>query len=119
MAKALWLFGAALVVAGLCLLLYFVALLFWELGAFRNEILGAVLRPVDYALLGSPAWLTRLHIGMAIAVLGVAVGSSGVVMVRRQSTRISVERMRLEDRLRRTNLYGDDGRLEPFIGPGN
>ena len=127
--RAVWLFGAGLVVAGLLLLLNFVALLFWQFGTPKSEALGATLRFVDHSLLRPaivdpvltllpevpPAWLTSLHIAMVVALLGVALGSLGVLIAR--SARISVEKRR-ENRLRRVHQYRDAARLEPFIGPG-
>ena len=111
-----WLFGAAMVVAGLSLLLYFIAVLLWEFGGARIEELGAIVQFVDdWVSLGR---LTALHSAMALGVLGVAVGSLGVLVARRQADRISVERRGAEDRLRRAHHYRDDGRVEPFIGAG-
>jgi hypothetical protein len=128
--RAVWLFGAGLVVAGLLLLLNFVTLLFWQFGTSKSEALGATLRFVDHSLLRPaivdpvltllsevpPTWLTSLHIAMVVALLGVALGSLGVLIAR--SARISVEKRRVEDRLRRVHEYRDAARLEPFIGPG-
>jgi ABC-type Fe3+ transport system permease subunit len=130
--RAVWLFGAGLVVAGLLLLLNLVALLFWQFGTSKSEALGATLRFVDHSLLRPaivdpvltllpevpPAWLTSLHIAMVVALLGVALASLGVLIARRQTARISVEKRRVEDRLRRVHQYRDATRLEPFIGPG-
>jgi ABC-type Fe3+ transport system permease subunit len=120
-----WLFGAGLVVAGLLLLLNFITLLFWQFGTSKSEALGATLRFVDHSLLRPaivdpvltllpklpPAWLTSLHIAMVVALLGVALGSLGILISRWQTARISVE-------LRRVRQYRDADRLEPFIGPG-
>jgi hypothetical protein len=128
--RAVWLFGAGLVVAGLLLLLNFVTLLFWQFGTSKSEALGVTLRFVDHSLLRPaivdpvltllpevpPTWLTSLHIAMVVALLGVALGSLGVLIAR--SARISVEKRRVEDRLRRVHEYRDAARLEPFIGPG-
>ncbi|HEX6265438.1 MAG TPA: hypothetical protein VFZ81_00915 [Burkholderiales bacterium] len=129
-ARAVWLFGTGLVIAGLLLLLYFVALLFWQFATPGSQTLGAVLQFVDRSLLRpgivdpvlgllpAPAWLTSLHIAMAAALLGVALGSLGMLIVRWQAARISVERRRVQDRLRRVHQYRDASRLEPFFGPG-
>lgn len=133
MAGAVRLSGAVLVIAGLSLLLYFVAFLFWEFGASRNEVLGAILQFVEHSLLRPgfvdpvlrllpgvpPSLVTSLHVAMVLSLPGVVLGSLGVLIVRRQRAQISVEQMRAEDRLRRVHLYRDDGRLEPFIGPAN
>ena len=79
--------------------------------------MGAIVQFVDDWV--SLARLTSLHSAMALGVLGVAVGSLGVLVARRQADRISVERRGAEDRLRRAHLYRSEGRIEPFIGPGS
>jgi hypothetical protein len=130
--RAVWLFGAGLVVAGVLLLLNLAALLFWQFGVFKSEALGAALRFVDHSLLRPaivdplltllpkvpPARVTSLHLAMAVALLGVALGSLGVLIARGQTARIRVDKMRMQDRLRRVQGYRDAARLEPFIGPG-
>ena len=132
-ARAVWLFGAGLVIAGLLPLLYLAALLFWQFATPGSRVLGAVVRFVDQSLLRPgiadpvlsllpqlpPAWPTSLHIAMAAALLGVALGSLGMLIARWQAVRINVERRRMEDRLRRVRQYRDASRLEPYIGPGN
>jgi ABC-type Fe3+ transport system permease subunit len=130
--RTVWLFGAGLVGAGLLLLLNIVALLFWQFGTFKSQALGATLRFVDHSLLRPAivdpivsllpqipaAALTSLHIAMLATLLGLALGSFGALIARRQMARIHVEKRRVQDRLRRVPQYRDDARSEPFIGPG-
>lgn len=116
-----WLLGAGLVLAGFLLLLCFVALALRQLGALQTEALVAALSFGDSLLqpLQLPqAWLTDLRIGLALAMLGVAVAALGVLITRWQSRVIEVERERREDRLRRVQLYRESARREPYIGSG-
>ncbi|HEX6318501.1 MAG TPA: hypothetical protein VFZ84_06475 [Burkholderiales bacterium] len=121
-AKTLWLFGTGLVGAGFVLLLYFLVVIAWKAGAFRSEAVGAVVGFVDQSLiflLPAPplAAPTSLQVGMFLALVGVVLGSTGVLIAQRQAERISLEKRRAEDRLRRVHLYRQSARAEPFIGP--
>jgi len=123
-AKAIWLFGAGLVGAGFVLLLYFLVVVAWKVGAFQSEVLGAVVRFMDQSLLFLFAALplappSSLQVGMFLALVGVVLGSIGVLVVQRQADRMSLEKRRTEDRLRRVHLYRESARAEPFIGPAS
>ena len=121
-AKAIWLFGTGLVGAGLVLLLYFLVVVAWKVGAFQSEVLAAVVRFMDQSLLFLLPALplappTSLQVGMFLALVGVVLGSIGVLVVQRQADRMTLEKRREEDRLRRVHLYRASARAEPFIGP--
>jgi len=123
-AKAIWLFGAGLVGAGFVLLLYFLVVVAWKVGAFQSEVLGAVVRFMDQSLLFLFAALplappSSLQVGMFLALVGVVLGSIGVLVVQRQAERMRLEKRRTEDRLRRVHLYRESARAEPFIGPAS
>lgn len=123
-AKAIWLFGTGLVGAGSVLLLYFLVVIAWKVGAFQSEVLAAVVRFMDQSLLFLFAALplappSSLQVGMFLALVGVVLGSIGVLVVQRQADRISLEKRRTEDRLRRVHLYRENARAEPFIGPAS
>jgi len=123
-AKAIWLFGTGLVGAGFVLLLYFLVVIAWKVGAFQSEVLGAVVRFMDQSLLFLFAALplappSSLQVGMFLALVGVVLGSIGVLVVQRQAERMRLEKRRTEDRLRRVHLYRESARAEPFIGPAS
>lgn len=108
-ARALWLFGAALVACGFALLLCLGALILWP--GIADPLLALLPK-------GPPSWLTSLRIAVSLAVLGVALGALGVLVTARQAGRIDAERRRAEDRLRRRHVYRESSLREPFIGPG-
>ena len=70
--------------------------------------------------------LTRLHVGLVFALVGIAVIAFGALTALRQMTAIRARKWRDEDRLRRVRDYRRDdsqvaaldGRLEPYIGTG-
>jgi len=98
-ARAAWLFGAALIVCGLLLLLYFAALLLSQFGASGGELTAS------------------LHIATMFAVAGAVLTALGALVARGQAFRISVEKERRQDRLRRVHEYRYASRVEPYIGP--
>jgi hypothetical protein len=111
-ARAIRLFGAALVFAGFLAVLLFV---------------GHSLVPAAKQF--APAWLTAdlslavrgmrigLDLGLIFAVLGVGAMALGAVIVRSQTASLDALKERQGDRLRRVPLYRDD-KVEPYIGSG-
>ena len=130
-ARAVWLFGIGLVLAGLLPVLYFIANLFWQPEKPGSGFLDAILSLVDRSLLGAAkvgpvldflpgfpsAWLTGLQIKLVLAVLGAVLTALGVLIARRKMAVIRLEKWQSQDRLRRVQRYRDSSRLEPFIGP--
>ena len=110
-ARAFWLLGIAMVLAGLLTVLLVAARL----------VVPEVIAPMLSALpqVSSP-WLLslepRVDPGLLLAGLGVAAMACGAVTVRRQSALLDAARRHREDALRRVPLYRDTGRMEPFIG---
>jgi hypothetical protein len=85
---------------------------------------GVLLAAVGFAVLAGAVALAHLHLYVTLpvaagaAALGVALGSLGVLVVRRQDERMRLERMRREDRLRRVRAYREAARHEPYLGEG-
>jgi hypothetical protein len=98
-ARAAWLFGAGLAVCGLLLLLYFAALLYWHFGVAKASVVPA-----------------NLHLGIVFAVAGAALTALGLHVARGQAARISAEKSRRADRLRRVHEYRYASRVEPYLG---
>lgn len=124
-AKAGWVFGIALLIAGFGCVLVFVCQSFAGLA-----LLPDVLPPLPSAWLDAGAarlplplrnWLPRgLPPGFALALLALATMMVGAAIVRRQTAVLEALKRETEDRLRRVQQYtGDvdgDGRVEPYIG---
>ena len=95
-ARAVWLFGIALALAGFLPALSFVG------RAFVPE--------VDAAL----AWLPRAWLGeLAFAVLGVGLMALGVLIARLQTRVLEAARQRRKDAARRVHQYRAEARVEP------
>ena len=87
--------GTGLVGAGFVLLLYFLVVIAWKVGAFHSEALAAVVRFMDQSLLFLFAALplappSSLQVGMFLALVGVVLGSIGVLVVQRQAEQVPV-----------------------------
>lgn len=132
----------ALVVAGLMPVLYFAALLVWQITAFFQSgswvALPATVLFTDHSLLqaGKAApvlpfipefpWaghqavafiLDRLHVALVFALVGIAVMALGVLSALRQMAVIRARKQREEDRVRRMQDYRrDDSRKDAFDG---
>jgi hypothetical protein len=110
-ARAVWLFGVLLAGAGVVAVLYAAAL-----------PLVPALDPQSWLPeISFGKWtLKAVHVSAAIAVLGVLAGAAGVLLARRQTALLRIEKSRAEDGLRRVKLYRSDeladGRVEPFFG---
>ena len=127
-ARAAWLFGIVLALAGALPVLYFLALLGWQfarhLQAGSWVALPASLLFTDHSfpVYQPVTWfLDRLHVGLVFAVPGLALMALGALMAIRQTAVVRSEKRLREDRLRRVRVRqyrGEADRLEPFIGPG-
>jgi hypothetical protein len=126
-AVMLW---AAVTVAGAVPVLCFVAAFAWQLATlFETRAwmpLPATLLFPESLLPSHPAalWiLSRLHAGLAPALLGLGIAALGVRGLLRRRAAIRAQRRQYEDRLRRVQDYRRedspadtlDGRREPFI----
>jgi len=144
-------FGVALVVAGLALVLYFVALFAWQITT-SIQIGSWIALPATLLFSGpslefipqfpwpwltkpdvwlpvhdAVTWiLTRVHVGLPFALVGLPVMALGALAVLRQKAVFHAQQQQDEDRLRRTHDYRRedhpdalDGRREPFIGAGS
>lgn len=147
-ARAVLILSAALVVAGLVPLLYFAGLVGWKIAALLQtrawvplpssllftEHSFAFIPQVPWAWLASPdsllpahtalVWvLSRVHVGLASGLAGLAIIAVGVMGVLRQRAVIRAQRQYSDDRERRVSDYRNDNspaptldeRLEPFI----
>ena len=132
--------GVALVVAGLLPVLYFVALLAWQIIAFFQTgswvALPATLLFTEHSLLqaGKAApvlpfipefpWagqqaaaliLDRLQVGLIFALVGLALMALGALGALRQMAVSRAQKQRDEDRVRRVRDYRrEDNRIEPI-----
>lgn len=147
-ARAVLILSAALVVAGLVPLLYFLGLVGWQVGALL-ETRAWVPLPASllftehsFAFIPQFAWpwlvnpdsllpahtalvwvLSRVHVGLAFGLAGLAIIALGVMGVLRQRAVIRAQRQYSDDRERRVSDYRSDNspaptldeRLEPFI----
>ena len=114
-ARAGWLFGFVVVLAGLVPVMLFVA----------QSVLGSVGTVAALAQFhGWPAFgkltgiPTQQHAALVIAVAGFAVMVLGARIARRQTAVLESAGRHRQDRLRRARHYQDGERIEPFIGPG-
>ena len=114
-ARAGWLFGFGVVLAGFVPVVLFVA----------QSVLGSVATVAALAQFhGWPAFgrltgiQTEQHAALVIAVAGFAVMMLGARIARRHRAVLESAARSRQDRLRRARHYQDDERIEPFIGPG-
>ena len=140
--KTVLLFGAALVVAGLAPVLYFVALGVWQIAAvflggkwvalpatlLFTEHSHAFVPQFPWAWLASPesllpahtavTWiLGRVHLGLVFALVGLPIMGVGVALWLRQRAAIRDELQRREDARRRVWDYlGESSRLDNVDG---
>ena len=119
-AKAAWLLGFVVVLAGFCVVLLFV------LQAFLPEaVLPGLLRlppvQVDGSLVRMPLNKViqiphQLYAGLAVAAFGLLTMVYGARIAGRQVPVLEAAKQTSEDRLRRVSQYAGDGRIEPYIG---
>lgn len=139
-ARAVLVLSAALVVAGLVPLLYFVGLVGWQIATLvqaRSWVplpASLLLSEHSFAFIPQFAWpwlaspdsflpahtavlwvLSRLHAGLAFGLAGLALGALGVVGVLRQRAVIRAQRQELDDRQRRVRDYRNDHSPAPTL----
>jgi hypothetical protein len=102
-------FGVALVAAGLAPILWSIVTALRPLPPAWMADTEALLPTHRMPWIAHP---TLLLFGLA----GLALIWLGATIVGRQSAVFQAEQRAAEDRLRRVREYGDDGRIEPFIG---
>lgn len=141
-ARAVLSFSAALAVAGLVPVLYFVGLVVWQAAALFQAgswvplPMSLVFTHHSFALIPQFPWawlispdsllpahavamwvLSRLHVGLVFALAGLGITALGVMGALRQYAAIRAERQRRDDRLRRVRDYGrDDGHAATLDG---
>ncbi len=139
-ARAALILSAALVVAGLVPLLYFVGLVGWQiltlvqtrawvplpLSLLFSEHSFAFIPQLAWPWLASPdsllpahtaiVWvLSKVHAGLMFGLAGFALGAVGVVGVLRQRALIRAQRRELDDRKRRVRDYRNDQSAAPTL----
>lgn len=107
-ARAVWLFGMALALAGLAAVLYAAALPFVPELDPRSS-----LPTVEFG-----SWTLKLvHVSALAGALGAIVGGTGMLLAYRQTLLLQLARRSAEDRRRRVKQYRadelTDGRIEP------
>lgn len=139
-ARAALILSAALVVAGLVPLLYFVGLVGWQVVTlFQTRAwvplpLSLVFSEHSFAFIPQLAWpwlaspdsllpahaaivwaLSKVHAGLVFGLAGLALGAAGVVGVLRQRAAIHAQRQDREDRERRMRDYRNDHSAAPTL----
>jgi hypothetical protein len=120
-AKAAWLLGLIVALAG------FFAVLIFVLQAFLPAtLLPELPRLPAVAIEGSLSRMPlnkairvphELYAGLAVAVFGLLTMLCGATLVRRQVVRLEAAKRGAEDRLRRVQQYaGEEERVEPYLG---
>lgn len=108
-AKALRTVGAALVLAGLVPVAWFVSRTLVPAAQALPEF-GSLALPAKLAWIPNPT-------GMLIALVGLAVMWLGAMVISRQLYILDAVKRDAEDRQRRVQQYAGQGRIEPYIGP--
>jgi len=139
-ARAVLILSAALVVAGLVPLLYFVGLLGWQIvtlfqtrswvplpvSLFFTEHSFAFIPQFPWPWLASPdsllpahtaiMWvLSKVHAGLVFGLAGLALGAVGVVGVLKQRALLRAQKQELDDRKRRVRDYRNDHSAPPTL----
>jgi len=139
-ARAALILSAALVVAGLVPLLYFVGLVGWQVvtlvqtrawvplpvSLLFTEHSFAFIPQLPWPWLAGPdsllpahaaiVWvLSKVHAGLVFGLVGLALGAAGVVGVLRQRAVIHAQRQDREDRQRRMRDYRNDHSAAPTL----
>ena len=139
-ARAVLILSAALVVAGLVPLLYFVGLVGWQivtlfqtrswvalpLSLLFSEHSLAFIPQFPWPWLASPdsllpahtaiVWvLSKVHAGLVFGLAGLALGAVGVVGVLKQRALLRAQKQELDDRKRRVRDYRNDHSAAPTL----
>jgi hypothetical protein len=119
-AKAAWLLGFVVVLAGFSAVLLFVVQAFLPAGLLP-ELPRMPAVWVDGSLVRMPLNKVvqiphQLYAGLAVAVLGLLTMMYGASIARRQVALLEAAKRGSEDRLRRVQQYAGEERIEPYIG---
>lgn len=139
-ARAALILSAALVVAGLVPLLYFVGLVGWQVvtlvqtGAWVALPVSLLFSGHSFAFIPQFAWpwlaspdsllpahaaivwvVSRVHVGLVFGLAGLALGAAGVIGVLRYRAVIRARRHAREDRQRRVRDYRNDHSAAPTV----
>lgn len=139
-ARTVLIVSAALVVAGLVPLLYFLGLVGWQIAAlvqtrswvplpaslFFTAHSFAFIPQFPWAWLASPdsllpahtalMWvLTKVHAGLAFGLAGLALVAVGILGVLRQRAVLRAQRQAIDDRQRRVRDYRNDNSAAPTL----
>jgi hypothetical protein len=121
-AKACWLLGFVVVLAGFFAVLLFVVQAFLPAGLLpvlphmpAVWVDGSLARMPLHKVVQVPH---QLYLGLALAAFGLATMAFGARIARRQIPVLEAAKQRTEDRLRRVQQYAGAGeeRIEPYIG---
>ena len=104
-AKASWLLGFVIVLAGFFAVLVFVVQAFLPAGLLPEMPLNKVVQIPP-----------RLYAGLAVAAFGLLTMVYGARIARRQIAVLEAAKHGKEDRLRRVSQYAGEERIEPYIG---
>jgi len=119
-AKAAWLLGFCVVLAGFLAVLLFVLQAFLP-GALLPELPRLPAVWVDGSLVRMPLHKViqiphQLYAGLALAAVGLITMMLGAAIARRQVALLEAAKRGTEDRLRRVSQYSGEERIEPYIG---
>ena len=119
-AKAAWLLGFVVVLAGFFAVLVFILQAFLPAGLLPQLprmpavwVGGSLSRMPLHKVVQIPP---QLYAGLAVAVLGLLSMLYGARIARRQVALLEAAKQTTEDRLRRVQQYAGEGRIEPYIG---
>ena len=119
-ARAAWLLGFLVVLAGFLAVLVFILQAFLPAGLFPELprmpavwVGGSLSRMPLHKVVQVPP---QLYAGLALAVLGLLTMLYGARIARRQVAMLEAAKQTTEDRLRRVQQYAGEERVEPYIG---
>jgi hypothetical protein len=124
-ARAAWMCGFVVVLAGFAVVLLFLLQSFAGVALLPERAPQVPSAWLDVTAKRAPAplrnWIPhRLPTGLPFAVLGLVAMMLGATLARRQIPVLEAAKLAAEDRLRRARQYAHDqdadGRIEPYIG---